>query len=133
MAEAVSLVIKRAMPNVFSRRGATQSPWKPRHCSNSMPGRARISIHQFHSGSAIADAVTNCMFFVQSMLRGFGFQSDIFVEHLDPALLGRIRPFRDLPVAETDLLLIHHSMGHDRFSQLAGLRCRKVLIYHNIT
>jgi glycosyltransferase involved in cell wall biosynthesis len=95
--------------------------------------RDKISIHQFHSGSAVADAVTNCMFFVQSMLESFGFESDVFVEHVDPALSGRIRRLEDLRPAESDLLLIHHSMGHDAFPRLADLRCRKFLVYHNIT
>src|SRR6202011_1070602 len=67
----------------------------------------RLSIHQFHSGSAVADAVTNSMFFVQSMLQSLGFESDIFAEHLDPALHGRIRRLEDLHAASSDLLLIH--------------------------
>jgi glycosyltransferase involved in cell wall biosynthesis len=73
------------------------------------------------------------MFFVQSMLESFGFEPDIFAEHVDPALSGRIRRLEDLRPAESDLLLIHHSMGHDAFSRLADLRCRKFLVYHNIT
>jgi glycosyltransferase involved in cell wall biosynthesis len=93
----------------------------------------KISIHQFHSGSSVADAITNCMFFVQSVLRSFGFGSDIFVEHVDPALSGRIGRLEELRIAEQDLLLIHHSMGHDIFLRLAELRCRKILVYHNIT
>jgi glycosyltransferase involved in cell wall biosynthesis len=67
------------------------------------------------------------------MLRSFGFKSDIFVEHVDPGLSGRLRLLEDLQIEPQDLLLIHHSMGHDIFSRLAGLRCRKVLVYHNIT
>ena len=98
-----------------------------------MPRQNKISIHQFHSGSSAADAITNCMFFVQSMVRSFGFASDIFVEHVDPALSGRIRPLQDLRLAESDILLIHHSMGHDVLPRLTELRCRKVLVYHNIT
>src|ERR1700730_2431028 len=85
----------------------------------------RLSIHQFHSGSAVADAVTNSMFFVQSMLQRLGFESNIFAEHLDPALYGRVRRLEDLHAASSDLLLIHHSMGHDAFPRLAALRCRK--------
>jgi glycosyltransferase involved in cell wall biosynthesis len=92
-----------------------------------------IRIHQFHSGSSVADAVTNCMFFVQSMLERLGFKSDIFVEHVDPALSGRIRRLEELRPSESDLLLIHHSMGHDAFARLADLSCRKFLVYHNIT
>src|SRR6516165_3640865 len=98
-----------------------------------MPGPNKASIHQFHSGSSVADAVTNCMFFVQSMLKSFGFGSDIFAEHVDPALSGQVRRLEDLRLAESDLLLIHHSMGHNAFPRLAELRCRKFLVYHNIT
>src|SRR5215472_1756041 len=98
-----------------------------------MAGPNKIRIHQFHSGSSVVDAVTNCMFFVRSMLQTFGFESDIFVEHMDPALSGRLRRLEDLRLAESDLLLIHHSMGHDAFARLADLRCRKFLVYHNIT
>src|SRR6516162_1822024 len=98
-----------------------------------MAGQDKVRIHQFHSGSSVVDAVTNCLFFVQSMLESFGFESDIFVEHVDPMLSGRIRQLQDLRPAESDLLLIHHSMGHDAFSRLADLRCRKFLVYHNIT
>src|SRR5215469_7439039 len=98
-----------------------------------MSRQHELRIHQFHSGSSVVDAVTNCMFFVQSMLQNFGFESDIFVEHMDPALSGRIRQLEDLRVEESDLLLIHHSMGHDAFARLADLRCRKFFMYHNIT
>ncbi len=101
--------------------------------SSSVSRKNKISIHQFHSGSAVGDAVVNSMFFVQSMLRNFGFESDIFVEHVDPALSKQIRQLEDLQVAESDMLLIHHSMGHDAFHRLAALRCRKFLVYHNIT
>ncbi len=86
-----------------------------------MARQDKIRIHQFHSGSAVADAVTNCMFFVQSMLGSFGFESDIFVEHVDPALSGRIRRLEDLRPAESDLLLIHHSMGHGAFPRSHSL------------
>lgn len=98
-----------------------------------MARKAKLRVHQFHSGSAVADAVTNSMLFVQSMLRSMGFESNIFVQHLDPALSDRIQELADLRVTQDDLLLIHHSMGHDALPRLAGLACRKFLIYHNIT
>src|SRR5260370_717421 len=67
------------------------------------------------------------------MLQNFGFESNVFAEHVDPALDTQIRRLEDLRVAENDILLIHHSMGHDALPRLAALRCRKVLVYHNIT
>jgi glycosyltransferase involved in cell wall biosynthesis len=67
------------------------------------------------------------------MLKSLGFESEIFSERVDPALSDRVRRLEDLRLTKTDLLLIHHSMGHDAFSRLADLQCRKFLVYHNIT
>ncbi|MDR0183637.1 glycosyltransferase family 4 protein [Lysobacter arvi] len=94
-----------------------------------------IKVHQFHSGSAYGDAVTNSMLLLQRHLRALGLQSEVFAEHLDPLLGEAIRPHTDLDdlLAPDDVLIIHHSMGHDRINWLLGLRCRKVLLYHNIT
>lgn len=94
-----------------------------------------IRIHQFHSGSAYGDAVTNSMLLMQEHLRALGFESEVFVEHLDPKLVGRIRPYLDLKerIGADDLLLLQHSMGHDRLDWILDLPCRKALVYHNIT
>src|SRR6516165_12091513 len=98
-----------------------------------MAQQNKINVHQFHSSSSVHDAVTNCLFFVQSMLKSLGFESEIFSERVDPALSDRVRRVEDLRLTKTDLLLIHHSMGHDVLPRLADLRCRKFLVYHNIT
>ena len=95
--------------------------------------RNAIAIHQFHAGSAPADAVTNSMLFVQSILRSRGVASEVFAEDVDPQLVEAIQPLERLAPAADDLLLIHHSMGHDALERLSALRCRKVLVYHNIT
>src|ERR1700726_69442 len=95
--------------------------------------KSKLNIHQFHSGSGIADAVTNSMLFVQSMLQRLGFESNIFAEYVEPRLSSRIQPLENLRVADNDLLLVHHSMGHNAFDRIAALRCRKFLVYHNIT
>jgi glycosyltransferase involved in cell wall biosynthesis len=98
-----------------------------------MARQNKVKVHQFHSTSSVGDAVTNCLFFVQSMLESLGFESEVFSERVDPALSDRVRRLEELRLTKTDLLLIHHSMGHDAFSRLADLQCRKFLVYHNIT
>ena len=47
----------------------------------------RHSIHQFHSGSAEGDAITNAMLLCRDLLRRQGYRSEIFVEYIDPALI----------------------------------------------
>ena len=67
------------------------------------------------------------------MLKELGFDSEVYAEHIDPPLSGQIRRLQDLRVEASDILLIHHSMGHDALAHLADLRCRRFLVYHNIT
>ena len=91
------------------------------------------TIHQFHSGSACGDAVTNGMLLTQRLLRGMGFESEIYVEHLATELAGSIKHFKQYRSATDQLLLVHHSHGHDQLDWLLRQPERKVLVYHNIT
>ena len=42
----------------------------------------KTAVHQFHSGSAYGDAVTNSMRLIRSLLLAFGFESNIYVERV---------------------------------------------------
>src|ERR1700722_9883202 len=92
-----------------------------------------VRVFQFHSGSALGDAVTNCMFYIKEILNEYSIKSDILVEHRDPRLADRLSLIGQCQPKETDLFIIHHSMGHDLMPLLAAIKCRKVLLYHNIT
>ncbi len=91
------------------------------------------AIHQFHSGSAVGDGVTNSLLFTRTLLREMGFQSSIYVEHVAPGLRGDLFPHTAYRGASDQVLLVHHSMGHDQTAWLLGLPDRKILVYHNIT
>ncbi len=93
----------------------------------------RRTVHQFHSGSAVGDAITNAMLLMRSRLRGMGYRSEIYVEHRDPVLEGELRGLDELPAHDDYVLIVHHSMGFDAFSRIAALPAPKVLMYHNIT
>src|SRR5947208_2917856 len=68
----------------------------------------RATAHQFHSGTAAGDAVTQSMFEIQQYLRDLGYASD-------------------------NVLIIHHSMGHGAFERVLRLPDRMLTVYHNIT
>ena len=91
------------------------------------------AVHQFHAGTAVGDAITNQMFQLQGMLRQMGFESDIFAEHIAPGLVDRIRSIHDYQGAESDLLLLHHSMGYEEFDEVISLPNDVVTVYHNVT
>lgn len=91
------------------------------------------AVHQFHSGSAVGDAITNSMILVRGLLRGLGYRSEIFVEHRDPALAGELRTIAAFPAHGDAVLLVRHSMGYDALERVMALPVPKVLLYHNIT
>ncbi len=91
------------------------------------------AVNQFHSGTALGDAVTNDMLEIQRALRSAGFHSEIFAEHLAPGFEDRIQPLSSYAGNPSSLLIVHHSMGFDCQDQVLALPDRKILKYHNIT
>lgn len=95
--------------------------------------RGLDAVHQFHSGSAVGDAITNAMFLLRDVLRGLGYRSEIFVEHRDPRLAEELRTLDELPVQADHVLILRHSIGHDALERVLATPAPKVLLYHNIT
>ena len=97
------------------------------------PVPARTVVHQFHSGAATGDAITNSMLLTRRRLRDLGYDSEIFVTFRDPALAHELRLTEELPRHEHYILIVRHSMGFDAFDAVASLPAPKILLYHNIT
>jgi glycosyltransferase involved in cell wall biosynthesis len=91
------------------------------------------AVHQFHSGTALGDAVTGQMLRLQDRLRRLGYVSSIFAEHVHPTLEHRIRPIESLASEPGTLLFVHHSMGHTAFDRVIGFDGPIVTVFHNIT
>ncbi len=96
-------------------------------------GELKRSVHQFHSGTAVGDAITNAMFLTRDRLRQLGYHSEIYAEHLDPDLGDELRPVAELPSHADYVLIVRHSMGYGAYEHVRALPAAKVLIYHNIT
>jgi len=77
--------------------------------------------------------VTNSLFLVQRILRGLGYESEIFVEHRDSRLSDVLFLVDDLPDHSDYVLIVHHSMGHGALDFILSLDARKILMYHNVT
>ena len=91
------------------------------------------SVHQFHSGSAVGDAITNALIMIRGQLRAMGYRSEIYVEHRDPLLESELRLLAELPMHDGYVLILHHSMGFDAYERILALPAPKILMYHNIT
>ena len=96
-----------------------------------------IRIDQFHTtvsdGASIGGQILN----LQQMLRGLGYQSEIFCEQPPLHFSGQTRQMREYNqlASAKDVLLAHFSLNysHAVVDWLKTLPSRKVMIYHNIT
>ena len=91
------------------------------------------AIHQFHSGTAQGDAITQQMFELQRHLQRMGYASEIFAEHVAEGLQDRIQPVAGYAGSNTNLLLIHHSLGYPIFDDVISRPDDVVAVYHNVT
>jgi glycosyltransferase involved in cell wall biosynthesis len=94
-----------------------------------------VAIHQVLATLGYGDAIGHEVLGIQRVLRGAGYESDIFVQTADSRLEHLTRDYRDLAeVSHPDNILIHHFSIGSRASRMAyALPDRMVLIYHNIT
>ena len=93
------------------------------------------AVHQVLATLGYGDAIGHEVLGIQRVLRGAGYESDIFVETADPRLEDLTRDFRELPESShPDRILIHHFSIGSKASRVAyALPDRMVLVYHNIT
>lgn len=92
-----------------------------------------MKLIQFHSGTAVGDAITNLIFSFDKIFKKNNFESEIYAEYVDKHFTGKIKDVKDLSCSSDDILIIHHSMGINCFDKIVSFPCKKILIYHNIT
>ena len=97
-------------------------------------GGRPTAVHQFHPVLAPADAMSDHVFALRGRLREWGYESHAYAVEAKPGV-DEVLPYRRLfrTLRPTDMLILHFSIGHEVFDQLARLRARKVLVYHNVT
>ena len=93
------------------------------------------AVHQVLATLGYGDAIGHEVLGIQRVLRGAGYESDIFVETADPRLEPQTRDYRELiDASRADNLLLHHFSIGSKASRIAyALPDRMALIYHNIT
>jgi glycosyltransferase involved in cell wall biosynthesis len=101
--------------------------------SGSQTSRPRV--HQVLATLGYGDAIGHEALGIQRVLRGAGYESEIFVETADPRLEDRTIDYRELvgAVAPSDLLIHHFSIGSRASRTAYALPGRMALVYHNIT
>ena len=75
------------------------------------------------------------VFALRARLRDWGYEADAFAVEAKPGVDGEVRSYRELfrTLRPEDTLILHFSMGHPVFDELAKIPARRVLVFHNIT
>ncbi len=94
-----------------------------------------MQIHQMVASLTFGDAIGNQAIYVQSLLRGRGFDSEIFAEAADSILSGRARDLEEYESFSSpeNVLILHFSIGSKAASLAERLADKLMLVYHNIT
>lgn len=94
-----------------------------------------MQVHQMLAALSYGDAIGNEALRIQQILRGEGFESDIFAESVHPEMAGSAKKLWDYQrVSSPDnLLILHFSIGAGVSTYAYHLPDPILLIYHNIT
>jgi glycosyltransferase involved in cell wall biosynthesis len=92
-------------------------------------------VHQVLATLGYGDAIGHEVLGIQRVLRGAGFESEIFVETDDPRLEDLTIDYREMvgTVGPADVLVHHFSIGSRASRTAYALPGRMILVYHNIT
>ena len=93
------------------------------------------NVHQVLATLGYGDAIGHEVLGIQRVLRGAGYQSEIFVETADRRLEHLTTDYREMVgrIGAEDVLIHHFSIGSRASRTAYALPGRMALVYHNIT
>jgi len=96
-----------------------------------------VRIDQFLPSFVPHDAIGNHVLQVRRVLRDSGVDSEIWAEHIHPALAREARPypeFADSGIGRGEAILVYHASTHSPMAAFLGARPERLVVdYHNIT
>lgn len=95
-----------------------------------------MRVHQLTYGMMMGDAISNHVLEIDARLRGWGYETAIYAQHVRPEMATCVCPDEEFVPhigAEDDLLIYHYSMFTPNMRMFQMARGRRMLIYHNIT
>jgi len=96
-----------------------------------------IRIDQLTAGFAEGDAISGIATELQKLFRIWGYASEIYAipQFTSPRMRGLCKDYREYHHfgGPRDVTIFHFSIGGELIEFFRRLKCRKVLVYHNIT
>jgi glycosyltransferase involved in cell wall biosynthesis len=90
-------------------------------------------VHQLVASAVPGDAVTDQAFAWRTVLRYWGHKSDVFAEHVHPALIGQVIPLNVARFRKNHALVLHYAVWTQALERFLDAPSARVLYYHNIT
>lgn len=92
------------------------------------------TLHQFLTGAAAGDAITDQALLMRRWLRDLGFESEIYAWHMHRGMVADVRPMATYRQSSSEEWgIYHHSIGSEMPDSLVHRDLRLILVYHNIT
>src|SRR5216683_5675189 len=92
-----------------------------------------MAVHQLVPSLLPGDAMGQAAIHFQLLLRRLGHFGELYAEEFPPGFSSLVKPARELRPDPNDLVLYHHGISSPLSGALLHLRCRRGIIYHNIT
>lgn len=94
-----------------------------------------MKIMQLLPTISYGDAIGNHAIVLNKTISEMGYETGIFAENIDKRLPKKIaKHYSKIPnLDKNDIILYHLSTGSDLNYKLSKFKCRKIIIYHNIT
>lgn len=95
----------------------------------------RRALHQVLSGFADGDAISHQALAIRAIVRGWGWDSDLFVEegHISPTMRDQCRLLADYRGAVGEVLLHHYAIASPAQDTFLQAPAHRIMVYHNIT
>jgi glycosyltransferase involved in cell wall biosynthesis len=90
-------------------------------------------VHQLLASAVPGDAVTDQAFAWRTVLRWWGHRSEIYAEHVHPALAGQVRSLARSRLLEGDVVVLHYAVWSQALERFLDAPGPRVLCYHNVT
>lgn len=90
-------------------------------------------VHQLIPCLSPGDATGNAAIQFQGLLRQLGHASELYAGELHPSFRALAAPAHALRPAEDDWVLYHHGISSPLAGRLMHLRCRRGVVFHNIS
>ena len=92
-----------------------------------------MMVHQLIPSFGGRDASGQAALHLQFVLRRMGLYGELYADEVKDGLTSLAQPASRLVPAQDDLVLYHHGIGSGMSARLMHLRCRRGVIYHNIS